>query len=418
MSWFDDYVQKVTINGASIREQRINIKDNLFSSAFKDAPEYQKVGLGNPNNYYDSWIFSGEAYKLLINQKKLSLDPTQSDIPLNFFNGQYVYWNINSIDEIWIIKTSDINNSDKPTCTIEKCNNTLRWIDDNGNLQQFPCVINSLMSFYRNLYTTSIATSQATISMFYQSNQYTRTIAQNRRFIFNGFAYKVEAINNFMNKTADGNDSPLLELFMIKDEINPATDDVINNIANYNSNLYTITINQSNFNQTIGFSVTLNTTIKLNNNIVTDQPLIWSSSNPSIGSIDSNGDINLLSVGNVTFTATMNNNPLIFASIVVNVEDVPIVVSANVILPNVTRLLQTESSTYTVNKIVNGTANTDTFTIVASGANIAHYSLTVVDGNNFTVLNKGLDSVNLVITCTNNIDATVESISIQLKGLY
>ena len=36
----------------------------------------------------------------------------------------------------------------------------------------------------------------------------------------------------------------------------------------------------------------------------------------------------------------------------------------------------------------------------------------------FTVLNKGDDAVNLVVTGINNIDSSVVSISIQLKGLY
>jgi len=420
MSWYDDYIQKVTINGLTIRDQRINIKNNLFSSTFKNAPEYQRIGLGSINNMFDSWIFGGEAYKLLINQKKLSLEPTQLNIPLNFFNGQYVYWNINSTNEIWIIIFSDINSNDMPTCTIEKCNNTLKWIDDNGNLQQFPCVINSLMSFYRNLYTTSIATSQATISMFCQSNQFTKTISQNRRFIFNGIPYKVEAINNFMNKSANGNDAPLLELFMFKDEINLVTDDVINNIANYNSTLYTVVINQgTTLNQTVGYTTTLTSTIRLNSNVITNQPITWSSSNPLVGSINSTtGIINLLTVGNVTFTATMSNNLTVSSSISVTVASVPIVVSANVILPNITSLKQTVSQTYSINKIINGVANADTFIFSQSGANPTHYQFSSINGNSFTVLNKGYDAVPLVVRGINIVDASSIFFTINLKGLY
>jgi len=278
-------------------------------------------------------------------------------------------------DCVWITVQSDIYHKPTASCIVRRCNNLLKWIDDNGVLQQEPCIIDYLMSFYRNQYTTSISTAQATIKVICQYNSATKIIEQNRRFIFNGKAYKVEAIDDFQSKTTYGNNPPLMELHLFRDEIDTAKDDIVNNIANANSYLYTIAIDQTTFNQTIGFSTTLTSTVKLNNTTVTNQPVTWTSNNPLIGKIDPiTGLINLLSVGSVTFTVTMNNNPLVTSSLVVNVESVPIVVSENIILPNVTSILQTTQQTYSVNKFVNGIANTDTFTIVASGANIAHYT--------------------------------------------
>lgn len=321
-------------------------------------------------------------------------------------------------NNFWITVESDYYHYPTASATILRCDNILKWRDSNGVLRQEPCNIDSKVKRYRNQYSQVLTSYEGYITVTCQLNQYTKTIENNQRFVFNGQAYKIINLENYHNKTYNGNDAPLLIMIMNRDPNNDAGDDLINNIANAFTTNYTISIDQAPFNQTVGFTTTLTSTIKLNGNIVTNQPVTWSSSNPLVGTISSSGVINLLFVGNVTFTATMSNNTNISASITVNVASAPVVTSANIISPSVTSILQGSSQTYSVNKFVNGVANADTFTFVPSGASSTYYSLQIVDGNHFDVTSLGYTNIPLVVTCTNNVDNSQVNISINLRGLW
>lgn len=93
--------------------------------------------------------------------------------------------------------------------------------------------------------------------------------------------------------------------------------------------------------------------------------------------------------------------------------------TGNFILPsNITSIIQNVTQIYTVNHFVNGTANSDTFTITENGALNSFYQLSVINGNSFSIKSLGYTSTPLVVICTNNSDSSTVSISINLKGLY
>jgi len=92
--------------------------------------------------------------------------------------------------------------------------------------------------------------------------------------------------------------------------------------------------------------------------------------------------------------------------------------SENKILPATTKIILGDTVSYTVYNYVNGVENTDTFAIVGSGAPSANYTLTIVDGNHFTVKNNIQSNTPLTITCTNNISALTTSIEIILGGAW
>ena len=87
------------------------------------------------------------------------------------------------------------------------------------------------------------------------------------------------------------------------------------------------------------------------------------------------------------------------------------------ILPEITKLLKDELITFTVYKYVNGVANNDTFTISASGPiSGTNYTLTIIDGNNFTIKNISQSNISLMITCINNITSDTVNMNIILGG--
>jgi len=314
VDWFSAYQNKVNINGSTIREQRINIKDQLFSSTFKDAPEYQQIGLGSTSTFYDSWVFSGQAYKLLDNQKKLSLEPTQSDIPLNFFTGQYVYMTINSIDEIWLTIASDINNADKPTCTIEKCNSFLKFIDSDGTIQQFPCVIESSKRFTKNNVDAYFILPVGMSRIYIQYNSITDSIIEGQRFVLGKRVYKVDEVDDYSQIINNkGLISLVLELTQKIDD-----DNIELGIANYYSRQHTYLVDILNGSsaQNVNDVITLNIVCTDNTVQVTSPILSYVSSNPLIATVN-NGIITCISEGVSTITVAYNG---VSASINITVQ--------------------------------------------------------------------------------------------------
>jgi len=139
MDWFSSFQTKSTLSGNTIQQQRINAKNDMFLTRFKDSLMYNAVGLGDTNTLYDTWISSEQAYTQLINIKKLELAPNQ-DLS-KFYTGQYVYWTVDDVNEVWLITSSDKRPPNNPFGLIEKCDSLLKWIDGNGVIQSYNVVI-------------------------------------------------------------------------------------------------------------------------------------------------------------------------------------------------------------------------------------------------------------------------------------
>lgn len=92
--------------------------------------------------------------------------------------------------------------------------------------------------------------------------------------------------------------------------------------------------------------------------------------------------------------------------------------SGNIITPDTTDITQNTIITYTVQHLVNNVADSNTFSIVGSGADSSLYNLTIIDGNHFSVESLGYTGNQLVVTCTNDNDETTIIKNINLKGLW
>lgn len=88
------------------------------------------------------------------------------------------------------------------------------------------------------------------------------------------------------------------------------------------------------------------------------------------------------------------------------------------ILPQVIKILQGKNQTFTVYKYVNGEANSDSFTISASQAPSENYSLTVVNGNSFTIQNIAQSPIPLIVQCVDNNTQEEIEMTIVLGGIY
>lgn len=88
------------------------------------------------------------------------------------------------------------------------------------------------------------------------------------------------------------------------------------------------------------------------------------------------------------------------------------------ILPQVIKILEGESQTFSIYKYVNGIANNDTFTIVGTQTPSDSFTLTIVDGNHFTITNNASSPIPLLVECTDNVSQEEIEMPIVLGGIY
>lgn len=317
-------------------------------------------------------------------------------------------------NNIWITVNLETYKTTTASCTVRRCNNNVKWYDENGALQQEPCIIDYAFTQYDNK-DSKIVLPDGNIKVVCQYNDNTSKITQNQRFIFGGQAFKVQGRVNFLNTNTFGGNPPILELIMYKDQESDF-DDLINNIADANKYVYTVDINEMISEQEVGFSGALTTTVKLNGSIV-NESVLWTSSDTDIATIDNDtGLFTLLSTGTVTLTATLVGN-IVSDSITINVVEIVTPDVVNIISPNVTKILLGKTQTYSVDSMYNGVVGLDTFTITSSGSPSDCYILNIIDGNTFSVTNKKMTTIPLVIQCVNNTNASSVSITIKLASI-
>lgn len=94
--------------------------------------------------------------------------------------------------------------------------------------------------------------------------------------------------------------------------------------------------------------------------------------------------------------------------------------TSNIVIdPIINKICINDTKTFSVYKNVNGTNNSDTFTVTTSAVPNANYTLNIIDGNHFSITNNEQYFDNdLVITCTDNVESSVQTFSIELGGAW
>ncbi len=298
----------------------------------------------------------------------------------------------------WLtISTENIKNLTS-TCIVRRCNNTLRWIDEDGGYHVVPCMIDYDINENRDYSTTgsALVIPSGTIQVYTQLNSKTNKIKANQRFLFgnstNWVAYKVlgGGINNYGNlETADNTSAPLLKLTMGTNYINEESDDLVNGVADIEHHSYQIVLSRSSVTGNIGNIVSMSASVTLSD-LVVERNVVWSSSDDAVASVDSAGRISMNSLGYCAITCSLENNPSIHTDCVVEVVKNPLNEYLIVFSPDDNFILENDAKTYAVKLYLNNVlqADTFTFTIVAGNVPEMNYIFTVVDGYRFTVENR------------------------------
>lgn len=352
-------------------------------------------------------------------KKILFSDPSHPVAMGRLYQFNNNYWITINVDKVKTIAT---------TVVVKRCNNTLRWLDENtGSLYTLPCTIEYLIKENRDYATagSALVTPSGMIDCYFQINSKTNKIKPNQRFLFGNqnrwTAYRIEGggINNFNNQETVTNTSATLGKFTMSVDYTAGTnDDLINGIANINVNTYTLELNENSISGTALQTLQLTPTIKLNGETVT-RNVTWTSSNVARATVNSLGLVTFVSNGSCTITCTLQDNTSVFDTCEVTVIGTPVDTYQVIASPNRNYILEGFEETWNVYLYKNGVQQADAFVFTLNPHSVpsANYTYQVLGNNSFKIKNiKRFLTDWLDVECTSGSYSRI--LSVNLRGAW
>ena len=298
-----------------------------------------------------------------------------------------------------------------------RCNNVLTWIDKYKNIVTIPCYLGTDITSTNNLISKDGIISNARMIILVQANEFTKSIVNNQRFLFqNSTAFKVEEVNNYMREEGTNGEVTCVKIYISYSPILPSDNKELNICDYYNIN-YELKIDQEEINQIKGFNGKLTATLK-NNGEVSVLPLIWKSNDTSVVRIDNEGNYSI--IGNdgssAIITCYMENNKDIKDTIKINVVKTTSGNKTIVVNPNdITLLRENQSVDFICGVYMDNEIQADNVDCVASDVDIGCYELIpITDGYRLTIKKKSSTPLKLTFSATGCTDYVI---SIKLRGL-
>jgi len=333
-------------------------------------------------------------------------------------------------DNIWLTTNIEAEKNLTNTCTIRRCNNTLRWLDEGtGVYYEEPCAIEYLVKEPRDYATqgSPFKTPGGFLHIEAQFNSRTNLINENQRFLFGnpghwtGYRVLGTGLNDFRNtKTYDWRSTKLLTIDMIADFVNNELDDIVNGIANAGINLYTLNIVKNNILGNPNNVVQMDAIVTYNGHTTT-RNIIWQSSDTNVATVDSNGIVLFKAIGECTLIAHIEGNPTFDTCAVTCIEGNDAIVLEVKANPSTNYILEGETKTFNVYLYANNIQQDAKFefTCITNGVPLDNFTFTSgsVPGNQFTIENKE-KYIEAPLTIRALTDAMVKHIDIYLRGAW
>lgn len=243
---------------------------------------------------------------------------------------------------------------------VRRCNNVMRIVDpENGSVFSIPCVIDYDMTSPSQQVSSYILTPNNHATVMVQGNSDTlRLFKLNTRYMFSGRPFKLLAYQNAILYNLQNQTPTLLYLDLYLDELHDK-DDVENELAYNGEYDYTIQIDADNMELINGSMGALTATVTLNGSEV-DGNVVWSSSDASVVTIDSNGQYQVVgdSGTSATITAMLRGNANLTSTITIQVVEAQSVQPLVTLNPLFSKIRQYESIAFVVEVVYGSTVIT------------------------------------------------------------
>ena len=290
MTWWTEYQAR---RGSDRKSLYVNNMKNTISTEFKNSTSYNLVKINDVDR--DVRIVEESAIIKNPNKKRLLCYPDET-----ISIGNIVLWD----SENWICTETDTTSQVSDVGIISKSNNTLT-IHKNNTSYQIPCIISKSLSLNTedNKYIETVDNS---LFLTVSNTSITQQINVND-------IYRIGKYNYYISSVADDISQKGLLIFKMK-----------YSEVEQEEHVYTLTIlNNDNLQIAQSQSLTINSQLTDNGEIVDSPNLIYFSSNDNIATIDEDGIVSIVGLGSVVISVYMESNEEVSDSINVEIiEDV------------------------------------------------------------------------------------------------
>ena len=234
---------------------------------------------------------------------------------------------LEAMGNTWLV-INVANMSGNGEFAIERCNALYRTLDYYGNIISEPiCFARDLMSANDSDPQKSVLIPKGYFNMRCQYNDVTAQLDTNTRLILGKSAYRITGYANFETEFTDDIDSVRTLYFTVRvEEPNLETDDMVNKVAGgltFSWNLNIVGNTSAKIGETSQLSVESRRMGELVES-TDEKPIsyLWESSDESIATVDDNGVVTAVAVGNCTITAKLAQNEAITTSVEFAVTEV------------------------------------------------------------------------------------------------
>lgn len=299
MSSINDYKSRMS-RETSKRESNISHTKRMIEQSFIDSPSYQEVYINDNGTVTGVWIVDNSETKDTKNIISLVDNPITA--------GDIIKWN----SAKWLITIKEDISLVNHKGNMSKCIADLKWVDSYGMIRTTPFTFEGNTSTNFGIQDGRVMVmDNERRTILVQNNEYTKKIEKDKRFIIDGRAWRVSAVDRLSK-------SGIVQLGLEADQIG-ALDNLELGIADYVSNLVVEILNGTNM--TIQAGSTRQLSVEARNGVdIIDLPLVYESSNEAIATIDENGLITSIANGTTTITAKLKDAPSVSDAITLTVQ--------------------------------------------------------------------------------------------------
>ena len=210
-------------------------------------------------------------------------------------------------DNIWIVFATKDLKVTSSSVYVYRCNNTLNTQDKYGNIHREPCYMDYKLNETQTSQEDMMEVPNGRLNLICQVNQWTKDWDVGKRFILGKDVYKIRYRAKYeRNKTFDENSVTVAQFYVNYDN-KQVNDNFDLQIADYLDNKYDISCDDEIIN-IVGYFNKLVVQITENDTVI-DEPLLFTTTDSSIVSIDDNGNYVLNAIGSAQIIVQMKNNP-------------------------------------------------------------------------------------------------------------
>ena len=397
MSYLDRYKARVNAMGSTVEEQFQNLGIKNFEAFLTETPSKVLIPNGVGSIMGATYIKSHRDYTEAINYLLTRLN--EPILIGTIFEDSY--------QRHWIVTTRE--NLNPPSYNRYKtleCNKIISWDDQYGLPQSVFCyLVSSLDTKWRSAFDNSNGISIPQRNGVITVIMPTMNFAKSQKFIIGGKAWRSSGIDKF---SIDG----LMFVTLEEALIDTQTDNVIEEIADENKDIWTIQLNTNYYRRLVGDTFSIDYVV-YHNGVATDEPVTITTNNDKV--IIDNKNITANDLGTSVITVALTNQQLIKAQATIEIVETIEAEQIDYILSGNDIIKWGQAAVYEAHQFINGAQEVSSCVFTLSANELVK---STINGNQITLIANSENKTGTIVLTATFGDNHVEEKTIRIVSLW